>query len=381
MERTLLQHFYAAVRDDNIAAVNALMREHGCELKAHKLFSRSLLAAARNGSLPMIDCLLQHGIDINTKDRHGNVICEAVRENRLSIVPELVKRGAKLSVAGLIENPLRVAVSENSTEAVKLLLQLGIDPHKAYTLDGGSIRNMIELADTRELGEIVQLLQQAGCIMPDNSDKAIESRQTQHRERMLELVSQQLGRPTIEVFDRVRLSETEWDVDLCLAQPSRDFPFHTVFTLGMSIRWYQADEFIPPETFLEVMMHLPFFWDLETGGSGQLRWPLEWFRKVVDGLHEESIVLEQTFTMISNGDPPAPLGPGTKQSCLLLLPDFYDFSPLDLGNTKIVHFVHLVPLYTEERDFETANGMIPLLEEMSESPGALIVQPEREHFV
>jgi hypothetical protein len=46
------------------------------------------------------------------------------------------------------------------------------------------------------------------------------------------------------------------------------------------------------------------------------------------------------------------------------------------------HFYHVVPLYTEERDFEKANGMQPLLEAMAaKGLESLVVHPDRERFV
>ena len=46
------------------------------------------------------------------------------------------------------------------------------------------------------------------------------------------------------------------------------------------------------------------------------------------------------------------------------------------------HFYHVVPLYTEEREFEKANGMQPLLEAMAAvGVESLVVRPDRERFV
>ena len=46
------------------------------------------------------------------------------------------------------------------------------------------------------------------------------------------------------------------------------------------------------------------------------------------------------------------------------------------------HFSHVGPLYTEERDFEKANGMLPLLEAMATvGLESLVVRPDRKRFV
>ena len=85
---------------------------------------------------------------------------------------------------------------------------------------------------------------------------------------------------------------------------------------------------------------------------------------------------------LETGEPPVPLGPGTEQTCLLLIADFYQCFPVEVGENENIHFYHVVPLYTEERDFEKANGMQPLLEAMAaKGLESLVVRPDRERFV
>jgi len=67
---------------------------------------------------------------------------------------------------------------------------------------------------------------------------------------------------------------------------------------------------------------------------------------------------------------------------LLLIADFYQCFPVQVNETETVHFYHFVPLYTEERDFEKANGMKPLLEAMAaKGLESLVIRPDRERFV
>jgi hypothetical protein len=55
---------------------------------------------------------------------------------------------------------------------------------------------------------------------------------------------------------------------------------------------------------------------------------------------------------------------------------------VEIGDNEKIHFYHVVPLYTEERDFEKANGMQPLLEAMAAvGLESLVVRPDRERFV
>jgi hypothetical protein len=86
--------------------------------------------------------------------------------------------------------------------------------------------------------------------------------------------------------------------------------------------------------------------------------------------------------IVSNDEPPVQLGPGTEQSCLLLIADFYQCFPVEVGENEKIHFYHVVPLYADERDFEKANGMKLLIEAMAaKGLESLVVRPDRERFV
>jgi hypothetical protein len=85
------------------------------------------------------------------------------------------------------------------------------------------------------------------------------------------------------------------------------------------------------------------------------------------------------MTIISSDDPPVPLGPNTKQTCLLLLADFSDWSPIVLDDGKEIRFYTIVPIYTEERDFEIKNGLAPLLERLQARGFTTIVDVNRDN--
>jgi hypothetical protein len=137
-----------------------------------------------------------------------------------------------------------------------------------------------------------------------------------------------------------------------------DHPFLTLFTLGLSEHLLATPAFGTVEARVELMMHLP--------------------QHILSG----SIPLPGTHVIISNDEPPVPLGPGTEQTSLLLIADFYQCFPIETSEGQKIHFYHVVPLYTEERDFEKANGMQPLLEAMAaKGLESLVVHPDRERFV
>jgi hypothetical protein len=163
-----------------------------------------------------------------------------------------------------------------------------------------------------------------------------------------------------------------------------EYPFQTLFSVGLS------DDLLPVSPTasafgrVELIMHLPLSWP--AGGKRlqmpEYQWPEQWLRTLVGAVADGAIPLPGSHLIISNDEPPAPLGPGTEQTCLLLLADFYQCLPVQFGDGEQVHFYHVVPLATQERDFEKTHGMQPLLEAMaSQGLESLVVRPDRPRFV
>ena len=163
-----------------------------------------------------------------------------------------------------------------------------------------------------------------------------------------------------------------------------EHPFQTIFSVGLSNKQMETLGSASAFNRIELLIHLPLSWP--AGGKrlqfAEYRWPEEWLRTLAQSICEGSIPLPGTHVIISNDEPPVPLGPGTEQTCLLLIADFYQCFPIETSEGQKIHFYHVVPLYTEERDFEKANGMQPLLEAMAAvGLESLVVRPDRERFV
>ena len=163
-----------------------------------------------------------------------------------------------------------------------------------------------------------------------------------------------------------------------------EYPFQTLFSLGLSDDVLPVSPAASAVGRVELIMHLPLSWPA-VGKRLQMpeyQWPEQWLRTLVGAVSEGTIPLPGTHVIISNDEPPAPLGSGTEQTCLLLLADIYQCFPVELSNGEKVHVFHVVPLSTEERDFEKTHGMQPLLGAMaSQGLESLVVRPDRAPFV
>lgn len=165
---------------------------------------------------------------------------------------------------------------------------------------------------------------------------------------------------------------------------SMDYPFQTIFSFGLSNQNLSMTGNASHFDRVELIMHLPISWPVKGKRLqfAEYQWPVEWMRQLVRSISDGSIPLPGSHVIVSNMEPPEPLGEGTEQSCLLLLADFYQFSPLKLNGNEEIHFYHIIPLYTEEREFEKGNGIKPLLEAMAaKGIESLVVGPDRERFV
>lgn len=135
--------------------------------------------------------------------------------------------------------------------------------------------------------------------------------------------------------------------------------------------------------YTELVMHLPPNWPhpRDSGASNDTFWPLEWLRNVAYYPHLNETWLGGPQTIIASDDPPVPLGPNTQLTCLLLLADFGNWSPIKLDDGKIVRFYTVSSLHTAERDFEKKHGMIPLLQRLQEHGHTTVVNVNRASVV
>ena len=188
-----------------------------------------------------------------------------------------------------------------------------------------------------------------------------------------------ISRGCFELGDKQEKIEFLW-----MDAMTMEHPFQTIFSVGLSNKQMETLGSASAFNRIELLMHLPLSWP--AGGKrlqfAEYRWPEEWLRTLAQSICEGSIPLPGTHVIISNEEPPVPLGPGTEQTCLLLIADFYQCFPIETSEGQKIHFYHVVPLYTEEREFEKANGIQPLLEAMAAvGLESLVVRPDRERFV
>ncbi len=149
----------------------------------------------------------------------------------------------------------------------------------------------------------------------------------------------------------------------------------TLFTVGLSNRPMTVPEGQDHYRFAELMIHLPPNWPLnrEDFRVRDNVWPIEWLRTLAQFPHDNNTWLGGPSTIVGNGEPPEPLGPNTRQSCLLLLED----SQIALSDGRRVVLYCMTPLYSEEKALEEATSLKNLLERFNQKQVSNVVNPTR----
>jgi len=305
----------------------------------------------------------------------------AAAKGCLRCVQLLLDAGASINVESFDDNALFSAILAGSLDCATLLVEAGIDIHKTYTLEDGRLRNAFEFSISRGCTDIADYLGSKGAVMPDE----VPHQPLRQGDQILTTLQAWFQADVPKSAGTIGLGRDHGEAKLrWFDMSSMDYPFLTVFTAGLSNEPVETPAFGEAKSRVELMMHLPFTWPMEGDYTkdAAFQWPLNWIRTLPQHVLSGSIPLSGTHVIISNDEPPVPLGPGTEQTCLLLISDFYQCFPIETSEGQKIHFYHVVPLYTEERDFEKANGMQPLLEAMATvGLESLVVRPDRERFV
>jgi uncharacterized protein len=90
-----------------------------------------IVSAAGSGEISLLDFLLTHGVDVNTRGQYGQSALGAAAEaGQMEAARLLIDRGASLDNRTTIsyETPLTEAAQMNRTSMVKFLLDRGANP-------------------------------------------------------------------------------------------------------------------------------------------------------------------------------------------------------------------------------------------------------------
>jgi hypothetical protein len=117
-----------------------------------------VVSAAASGEMRLLDYLLAHGVDVNTRAQYGeSPLGAAAAAGQTDAARFLIARGARLNnrTAISLETPLTEAAQMNHMDIVQLLMDHGADASARDAMD----RTALDWARTNENPEMIRFLQ------------------------------------------------------------------------------------------------------------------------------------------------------------------------------------------------------------------------------
>jgi hypothetical protein len=393
MEKMLNTQILEAIESGDLDAFSRLVGQDDALRNSPNTFGSWLHCACAEGQLPIVIYLVENGADLDLRGDIAGVmgdagpIDDAAGAGHLEVVQYLLSRGARLDVGAPTRNPLFSAIHNGHRDVVRSLLNAGIDRDVTYRTDAGKLRNALSFAVEQDQLEIADMLVKAGCRLPiEGVDKPVWEPEEVHQETAEDEAHKQIIAHMAATFGPVDLLamqeifpiHDEVHIAINVIPPNDGHPYLTLFTTGMSDVAMQAPTGQEAYQYAELVMHLPADWPHPRGKAAgeDVLWPCTWLRQAAYYPHLNHTWLGGPMVIISSDDPPVPLGPNTKQTCLLLLADFGEWSPSAIEN-KEVHFYTVIPIYTEERDFEKKHGVVPLVQRLQEHGYTVMVDVNR----
>mgnify|MGYP005994264563 CR=1 FL=1 len=154
-------------------------------------------------------------------------------------------------------------------------------------------------------------------------------------------------------------------IDIHWVKPTKEKPFHTLVTSGMSDKPMNTPDDVINCDYTEISICLPPEWKIsqENFKDESNYWPIRWLKYLARFPHEYNTWLGYGHT-IPNGDPAEPFASNTKLNTVVLLPTIIfseDFHTLELPNKKI-DFYSLIPLYSKEVELKMKKGVEALFD-------------------
>ncbi len=294
----------------------------------------------------------------------------------------MVAKGAFLDVSSPGRNALFGAVGESRVDIAKVLLEAGIDANVVYRSVTGKLKNALSYAQERGEKPIVELLEKAGCRFPiEGVDTPVwqpehihePAPQDQAHDEIKAYMSRLFGTAEPLALQEIVPVHDKVHVAIHVIRPSDRHPFLTLFTTGMSDQPMNVPPGQESFQYAELIMQLPGEWPhpRELGRASDRLWPVEWLRQLAYFPHLNDTWLGGPTTIISSDEPPFPLGPDTDYTCLLLIADYEQCGPVNLEDGKIVRLYRVVPIRTEEREFEKQHGVVGLVRRLQSKAGQL----------
>lgn len=367
------------------------------DLQSCGVFGSILHMATLFGTFEIVKFLVENGAELNRLGGswEAPALTYAAKKGNLEIVRYLVEAGSMLDTSHSLNNPLMRAAGKGHIDVVEYLLSTDIDRHATYRIPAGTLINALVEAEQGGHTEIVELLKAHGCHRPvEGIDKPIwepapefmvdhQSPELKRAREIIDYMEQRFGLADEYGIQEIIPVMEGISVSINIIRPNDSHPYLVMFTNGMSDLPMKVPAGQEAWQYAELVIHLPPDWKhpREAGSDLNWMWPIQWLRKMAYYPHQSDSWLGLPAALVSSDEPPVPLGPNTKQTCLLMVPNFSNLNPpLQTTDGRQINFFTVVPLYTEERDYELKHGMRPFFEQIAKHGVPFTVDLNRPNF-
>lgn len=373
---------YAALEAANdLAGIAHLLTEHPELVATSECAAHLMYNAARLGNTALVALLVEHGVDANifeTPNWHDRPVGAAAIAGHNDTVRWLVEHGSDINYDPEDHEPFCVPLAhyvlKGDLEMVRLLVEAGA---KLNVLDR-RMTTPLSIAIRAKHKDIEDYLRSKGALEDRHTPGYVPHRQREsYLNPILACVRGNFGDPEPSSW----LPIVPDDVPVAI-RVVFDHEIAVIFTEGMSAQpmnvppgaeWYQYAELV---AYLHNWPKDPKDWL-----QPEYLWPVTWMRRLAQYPFEYNTWLGGPTTIIANGDPPQPLGPGTEMTCWLLLAEKEPMTRFTMPDGRSVFLYELVPIHTAERDFERNCGMQALLERFAEQKVDQYLDPKRPSAV
>lgn len=353
----------------DLQAITDLLARHP-ELVSENVYARSIMFdAARFGATDVVALLVERGIDVNIHQDElmpERPLGAAAALNRTETVRWLLEHGAEVNYEWGGFQPtcsaLNAAIINNNLEMACLLVEAGgylnvLDRTNRTPLTWALEYNQPAIADYLRSKGALEAHQLPGYRPPEVKSPLVEWVERRfcpsHPLAWLPLLP-----------DTVPVAVRAIEHKDCTA----------LFTDGLSARPMAVPPGQEAYRYAELALMFPGLPSPKELQEPTLAWVVTWMRQIAQYPIEHGTWLGGPVTVLANGDPPTPLGPGTPYTGWLLCADKAPFRRAQLPDGRVVVFYTLLPIHSAEIEFERRHGPVALLSQFAE-------RGVPEHFV
>ncbi|MEZ5942444.1 MAG: ankyrin repeat domain-containing protein [Planctomycetaceae bacterium] len=285
-----------AIFEGDLQRVRAIVAASPEELHREFLIGNWAFDAARDGKTDIVKFLLKSGLDVNYQSQAGRstVLCAAIDFDHYETAEAILKLGADPN----LERPLIAAIRRRSPELrlrlVQLLVEHGADVNRLYDvygdtsnlfsaldwveddacrkylLEAGAKTSKQLIAEGRKFGEVYskdgKLLRAADGSLPGQpASKSLTDEIVEH-------FVKSIG-PT-EEKSLIEIVPGETPIAIHSIPATKDRPYVTLFTTGLSSKPMNVPEGEEEYRFAELFIQLPANWQYKNLTDRNWSWPV-----------------------------------------------------------------------------------------------------------